>query len=120
MCVEATTTPQARARLAAATDTDTVYGRVFDIGKRAHWPREWGDRALRNEFYDSWSGREDDLAADDAARDAYAAAADRQDFDVATIQVGQGVASMTAERTAAEVVAEFARAGGLLERAARR
>jgi nitronate monooxygenase len=120
MCVEATTTPQARARLAAASDADTVYGRVFDIGKRAGWPREWGDRALRNGFYDTWAGHEDDLATNDEARDAYAAAAERQDFDVATVQVGQGVASMTAERTAAEVVAEFARAGDLLERAAGR
>jgi nitronate monooxygenase len=120
MCVEATTTPEGRARLAAATDTDTVYGRVFDIGKRAGWPREWGDRALRNGFFDTWSGHEDELAADDAARDAYAAAAEGQDFEVATIQVGQGVASMTAVHTAAEVVAEFARADDLLRRAAGR
>jgi nitronate monooxygenase len=116
MCVEGTTTPEQRARLAAATDTDTVYGRVFDIGKRAGWPRDWGDRALRNAFYDTWAGREDELAADDTARDGYAAAAADQDFGTAAVQVGQGVASLTAERTAAEVVAELARAEELLAR----
>lgn len=116
MCVEGTATPELRARLATATDTDTVYGRVFDIGKRAGWPREWGDRALRNAFFDQWDGREDELASDDAARDGYAAAAAAQDFDTAAVQVGQGVASLTAERTAAEVVAEFARAEDLLAR----
>lgn len=116
MCVEGTTTPEARQRLAAATDTDTAYGRVFDIGKRAGWPREWGDRALRNGFFDTWDGREDELAQDDAARDAYAAGAAAQDFAVAALQVGQGVASLTGERTAAEVVAELARAEELLAR----
>jgi nitronate monooxygenase len=116
MCIEGTTTPQERARLAAATDTDTAYGRVFDIAKRAGWPREWGDRALRNAFFDQWDGREDELATDDAALAAYAAAAAAQDFDTAAIQVGQGVASLTGERTAAEVVAEFARAQELLAR----
>lgn len=120
MCVEGETTPEQRARLAAATDTDTVYGRVFDIGKRAGWPREWGDRSLRNAFFDRWDGHEDELAADEPARDSYAAAAAAQDFDTAEIQVGQGVASMTAERTAAEVVRELARAEQLLRRFAAR
>jgi nitronate monooxygenase len=116
MCVEADTTAAERARLAAASDTDTVYGRVFDIGKRAGWPREWGDRALRNAFFDRWSGHEDELATDDTERDRYAEAAAAEDFTTAAVQVGQGVGSMTAPRTAAEVVAEFARAGELLSR----
>jgi nitronate monooxygenase len=116
MCVEGTMTHEERARLAAATDTDTAYGRVFDIGKRAGWPREWGERALRNGFFDTWSGREDELAEDEPAKDGYAAAVDRQDFDVMCLDVGQGVASMTVERRAAEVVGEFARAGDLLAR----
>jgi nitronate monooxygenase len=115
-CVEGTTTPEQRGRLIAATDTDTVYGRVFDIGKRAGWPREWGERALRNAFFDRWAGHEDELAADDGAAQDYAAHAAAQDFDVACVQVGQGVASLTAERTAAEVVQELARADDLLGR----
>lgn len=116
MCVEAETSAEARARLASATDTDTVYGRVFDVAKRAAWPSEWGERELRNSFYDTWSGHEDELAVDDAAATEYAAAVAAQDFDTAGVQVGQGVASMTRECTAAEVVAELARAGELLGR----
>lgn len=37
-CTEAATSPGARDRLFAATDLDTVYGRVFDIAQRLAWP----------------------------------------------------------------------------------
>jgi len=55
-CTEASTSPGARGRLIAATDTDTVYTRVFDIGARAGWPREFGERALRNQFHGPLAG----------------------------------------------------------------
>src|SRR6185437_3376172 len=66
-CVEGTTSATARARLIAATDTDTVYGRVFDLAARAGWPDEFGERALRNGFFDRWVGREEEVAADESA-----------------------------------------------------
>lgn len=119
-CTEAATSPAARERLLAAGDTDTVYGRVFDVGQRAAWPREYGGRALRNAFFDRWVGREDELAQDDAAAAELAAARQQGDFDAACVYAGQGVGLLREERAAADVVAALAGAGELLDRAAGR
>ena len=97
-----------------------MYGRVFDVGQRLGWPPQYGGRALRNGFFDRWVGREDELAADDVAAAELTAARERGDFDVACIYAGQGVSLLRAERAAADVVAEFAGAEALLDRAAGR
>jgi nitronate monooxygenase len=116
-CTEASTSAAARTRLIAATDTDTVYGRVFDIGARAGWPGEFGERALRNAFYDRWVGHEGELAADDLAARELAQAGAAEDFDTTKLDAGQGVALLRQEVTAAEVIAELSRAEDLLRRA---
>jgi nitronate monooxygenase len=107
-CPEAETTEAARARLRAAGETDTVYGRVFDVGQRLDWPPQYGGRALRNAFFDRWEGREDELAADVAAPDELREARRSADFDVAPIYAGQGVGLIADARPAAAVVAELA------------
>jgi nitronate monooxygenase len=106
-CRESALPVAARHRLIAADDTATVYGRVFDVAQRAAWPPEYGGRALRNRFFDSWQGREDGLAADERALSEYAEAQRRGDFDAAVIYAGQGAALLSRETTAAEVVAGF-------------
>jgi nitronate monooxygenase len=113
-CEEALTSEQATQRLIGATDTDTAYGRVFDVGQRLAWPAEFGGRALRNSFFDEWDGREADLVADDDAVARLAAAKSARDFDAAYIYTGQGAALLRRVRPAAEVVADFARAQDLL------
>jgi nitronate monooxygenase len=116
---EAETSAEARARLIAAADTDTVHGRVFDVAQRLDWPPEYGGRALRNAFFDTWSDREDQLAGDDAAAAELQAARAERDFDTAYIYTGQGAAMLHREQqSAADVVAEFAKAGALLDAAA--
>jgi nitronate monooxygenase len=117
-CTEADTTPAARDRLLAAGETDTVYGRVFDLVQGLGWPAEYGGRALRNSFFDRWSGREDELTADPSARQELAAARARGDFETAYIYAGQGVGLLHRQCSAAEVVAEFAAAYDLLGEAA--
>ena len=106
-CRESAVPAASRERLLAADDTATVYGRVFDVAQRAAWPTEYGGRALRNRFFDQWSGREAELATDLEALDEYAAARRRGDFDVAVIYAGQGAALLQSETTAAEVVNGF-------------
>ena len=106
-CRESALPAAARDRLVAADDTATAYGRVFDVAQRAAWPREFGGRALRNRFFDAWEGREDELAADEAALDDYAEAQRRGEFDTAVIYTGQGVALLRSEGSAADVVASF-------------
>ena len=119
-CPEATTPPQARARVVAAPLTATAYGRVFDVGQRQAWPPEYGGRALRNAFFDHWAGREDELAHDDEAPGRLREALRERDYDTAVLYAGQAVGLVHGERPAAEVVAELARGEDLLRRAAAR
>ncbi|MFC4787114.1 NAD(P)H-dependent flavin oxidoreductase [Nocardioides sp. MAHUQ-72] len=105
-CVEAAGTPAAKAALFAAGRTG--YGRVFDRVQRAAWPDEFGGRAVANAFFDEWVGREDRI--DDDARSRFRTAVAAEDFSVAHVYAGQGVAALTGETTAADVVAELARA----------
>jgi nitronate monooxygenase len=113
-CVEAETSPGAREQLVSATDTDTVYGRVFDVAQRLGWPEEFGGRALRNQFFEHWDGREAELATDDDARQALRDARAAGDFDTAYVYTGQGAALLQEQRSAADVIAEFAGAGAML------
>jgi nitronate monooxygenase len=119
-CTEAATSAAARERLLAASDTDTAYGRVFDVGQRLAWPPEYGGRALRNAFFERWVGREEELATDDTAAAELTAAASDRDFDVAGVYAGQAVGLVRGERPAADVLTELAGAQALLERAAGR
>lgn len=100
-CPEADNTPEARAALFAARDTG--YGRVFDVAQQASWPPEYGGRAVANPFFTAWVGREAELGP--AAREQHREARAAQDFSVAHLYAGEGVAGLTGERSAAEVVA---------------
>ena len=117
-CSEAESSAAARARIFAASETDTAYGRVFDVAQRLDWPPQYGGRALRNPFFDRWVDHYEALQADQSAADELSAARRAEDFDTAYIYGGQGVGLVSQEQTAAEVVAEFARADELLRRAA--
>ncbi|GAA2129417.1 nitronate monooxygenase [Nocardioides bigeumensis] len=105
-CAEAEMSSSARARL--IEQDETGYGRVFDVAQGLAWPPEFGGRALVNDFYDEWVGREDDM--DDAARLRHQEARKTTDFAVAHLYAGEGVAALVREQTAEQVVREFARA----------
>jgi nitronate monooxygenase len=108
-CVEALTAQPVRERVIAADETETVYGTVFDAASRAGWPDEFGGRALRNEYFDTWAGREEELKTDDAGHADYVDGTKTADPARASIYAGQGVGALTGQPTAAEVVAEFGR-----------
>jgi nitronate monooxygenase len=113
---EAGTPPAARARLLAADETGTAYGRVFDVAQRLGWPEEYGGRGLRNAYFDRWADRLDVLAVDDEAAAELARGQREQDFDTAYVYAGQGAGLLTEERSVADVLAELARAEDLLRR----
>lgn len=124
-CIEATSAAGPRRALAAADATRTVYTRAFDIAQRLPWPKEYGGRALSNDFTARWADAEDDLAAVVAAEDpaggltaAMRAARAAGDAATAPVYAGQGVGQIRVDVPAAEVVAEFARAPELLRAAA--
>jgi nitronate monooxygenase len=101
-------TAAAKDRVRAARETDTTYGRVFDVAQGIPWPREYGGRALANEFSRRWTGREDELAADTEAQAQLAAARKAGDYDTAYLYAGQGVGLVNEERSAAGIVADLA------------
>lgn len=105
-CVEAQTKGPARQRIIEADETETVYGTVFDAASRAGWPDEFGGRALRNAFFDTWEGHEEELKTEDSAHDLWVEGA--ADPARASIYAGQGVGALTGQPTAAEVLADFA------------
>ncbi|GAA0628148.1 nitronate monooxygenase [Kribbella sandramycini] len=107
-CVEALTADAVRQRVIAADETDTVYGTVFDAASRAGWPDEFGGRALRNEYFDRWEGREQELKTDDAGHADYVEGSRAADTSRASIYAGQGVGALTGQPTAAEVLDGFA------------
>jgi nitronate monooxygenase len=117
-CREADVSSGARARLLAADETSTSYGRVFDVAQGLAWPPEFGARGLRNRFFDTWVGREDELADDDAAGRQLQTARTEGDYDTAFLYAGQGIGLLQAERSAAEVLADLGAAAEFLKAAA--
>ncbi|TCC64138.1 nitronate monooxygenase [Kribbella pittospori] len=107
-CVEALTSEPVRRRVIEADETDTVYGTVFDAASRAGWPDEFGGRALRNDFFDSWVGREEELKTKDSGHADYVEGTRAADPSRASIYAGQGVGAITGQPTAAEVLEGFA------------
>jgi nitronate monooxygenase len=103
-CPEGDQPPAYRDAVVAAGEADTLYSRVFDIGRDIPWPARFGGRALRTEFADRWHGREAELEASD------------ERFRAPVFWAGEGVAQLATGGSAAEVVASFAAAVDLLAR----
>jgi nitronate monooxygenase len=112
---EAGTSPAGRARLLAADETGTAYGRVFDVAQGLAWPEEFGGRALRNPFFDRWEDRLDELAAQGPSAELTEARAG-EDYDTAYLYAGQVVGLVREERSVADVLADLGRAEELLGR----
>ena len=104
---EAATKPEARARVLAAREIDTVLTRVFDVAQGIPWPERFAGRALRNRFTDRWHGREAELATDAAAGSELAAARGSANYDIAYLYAGQAVGLVRSSRPAAEVVRDL-------------
>lgn len=109
---EARNSDAARERIRASDETQTIYTRVYDRVSGKAWPKEFGGRALRTSFLEKWTGREDELLADqtETAR-----------FDPKEkIYAGQSVGMLHNVKPAAQIVREIAmQAEQLLARAAR-
>jgi nitronate monooxygenase len=107
-CDESPTTAEAKAAILSADLGSTLYTTVLDVGQGIPWPSEFGGRALRNDFADTWHGREDALRESGAR------------LEQRPIWAGQAVGLVSAQRPAADVVAELAGAEQLLQAAAAR
>lgn len=103
---------------------DTVYTRAFDIAQRINWPVEYGGRALRNDFSDSWAQDLEALGAavesNDILTDSINQARARADLSLAPVYAGQSAGLTSAGLSAAEVIADLAGFRAMLRQAARR
>jgi nitronate monooxygenase len=117
-CREALTADAVVAHLAGVEETGTAYGTVFDTASAVGWPAEFGGRAVRNEFFDTWRGHEADLATDQEALQRFRSAREAVDLGAMAVYAGQGVGLLDGtRRPAGDLVAELARAADLLHRA---
>src|SRR5215467_12578769 len=87
---------------------DTERSRVSDIARGAPWPAKYPARTLRNAFFDQWRGREDELAADSAARQAYREAVARGDLPPDPVWASEAIDLITEISPAADLVGTLA------------
>jgi nitronate monooxygenase len=109
------------ATLAGGGD-QTEQTRVFDVVRGAPWPGIYPGRALRNAFSARWSGREDELAADQPEQEKAYLATAADDFSTRVVWAGEGVdlindipsASEIIERVVTEAVATLTQTSSLI------
>lgn len=106
-CRECSNTPEARRRIVAADETDTVLTSLFDRVQRLPWPSQFPGRALRNRFSERWRDRMDQVGEDEALVAQYRQARAARDYDTAVLYAGQAVRLVTEERSAGDVVRQI-------------
>src|SRR6185295_4928416 len=83
---------QAMKEKAVASGGDqTAQTRVFDIVRGAAWPAIYPGRALRNEFFDRWHGREGDLQGQQKEVEAGYLASPASDLSQRVVWAGESV-----------------------------
>jgi nitronate monooxygenase len=75
----------------AAGGDQTAQTRVFDIVRGAAWPSIYPGRALRNDFFAEWHGKEEALAAEQKTVETRYVATDAKDFAQRVVWTGEGV-----------------------------
>ncbi len=109
--------------IGAAGIDDTLYTRAFDIAQRIDWPLEYGGRALRNDFSDTWAEDLEALGAvvgaNDALTNSINDARAKADISLAPVYAGQSAGLSVAGQSAAEIIADLAGFRSLLLQAAR-
>jgi nitronate monooxygenase len=87
---------------------DTRRSRISDIARGAPWPSRYAARTIRNAFFDRWQGREDELAADTAARQAYQDAIERGELLPEPVWASEAIDLITEPSPAADIVTALA------------
>jgi nitronate monooxygenase len=99
---------------------DTERSIVLDIARGSRWPARYPGRTLSHPFLDEWRGREAELAADPAARQAYQDGVARGELPPLPVWAGECADLITDLPPAADLVAGLAgQAEDVLSRAGR-
>jgi len=106
-CPEALTGDAGRRALISAGPADTVITRVFDVARGLPWPARFPSRVLANDFVARWTGKENALAADRAARQELGASIADDDRRIAPVDAGQSVGMISDDASVGEVITEM-------------
>lgn len=106
--------------IVAGQGEETERSRVLDIVRGSAWPSRYPARTLGHPFLDQWRGREDELAADAGARQAYREGVASGELPPQPVWAGQAAELITDLPSASDLVAVLAaQAEAALARAAR-
>ena len=97
--------PTATKAIVEGHGEDTERSTILDIARGAPWPSRYPARALRHPFVQQWRGREEELAADSAAKQAYRQAIEDGDLPPFPVWASQAIDLITDIRPAADIVA---------------
>lgn len=102
---EALGRPEAKARIVAATEADTVRTSVFDLAQGIPWPEGWAGRALANSFTRRWHGSEESLVSERQAAAVELTRARRaEDYETMYVYAGQAAGVIHDVAPAGEIV----------------
>jgi nitronate monooxygenase len=108
VALEALVAPSVAKAIIEGVGEDTERSRVSDIARGSPWPSKYAARTLRNPFFDRWRGREDELAADSDAQQAYREAIARGDLPPEPVWASEAIDLITELSPAAELVGALA------------
>ncbi len=112
--------PAIKKAIVTGRGEDTERSTVLDIARGSRWPAAYPGRTLGHPFLDQWRGREAELAADPAARQAYRDAVARGALTPLPVWAGECADLITDLPPAADLVAALAaQAEDVLTRAGR-
>jgi nitronate monooxygenase len=106
--VEALIDPQAAKAIIEGSGEDTERNRVLDIARGSRWPGRYSARTLGHPYLDQWRGREEELAADPGARQAYRDGMARGDLPPRPVWASQAIDLITDLPPAADLVGTLA------------
>lgn len=102
---EALLSPAARELVLAVTGDDTIRTNAYDVARELSWPTEYTGRLIRNQFIDTWHGREETLAERmPELREHFAKAVVNDDFTIASVHIGESAGLIHDVRPAADIV----------------
>jgi nitronate monooxygenase len=101
---EALADPGLKKAIVAGRGEETERSSVLDIVRGSRWPREYTGRTLGHPLLDQWRGREDELAGDAAARQAYRDGVARGDLPPLPVWAGEAMDLVNDLPSAADLV----------------
>jgi nitronate monooxygenase len=105
---EALVEPSVTRAIIEGRGEDTERSTVLDIARGSRWPARYPARTLGHPFLDRWRGREDELAADAGARQAYRDGVARGELPRLPVWAGEALDLIHDVPSAADLVGALA------------